>query len=98
LRESSNEISEKVESSKSVRVLVIPCNRELDLSKGQEGRKFHTVVALHIAYTMSRSSRYIQGGILQNKKEKNQPPFSPPSIWPDSGKLTGLEESRQNTT
>ena len=61
------------------------------------GRNFHTVVALHIAYTMSRSSRHIQGGILQNK-EKNQPPFSPPSIWQEGGNLTRLKESQQNTT
>ena len=60
------------------------------------GRKLHTVVALHIAYTMSRSSKHIQGGILQNKKEKiNHLSHLPLS---SCGKLTGLKESRQNTT
>jgi len=61
------------------------------------GKKFHTVVALHTGHTMSRSSRHIQGGILQNKKEKNQPPFSPSSICPEARKLTCLKESQQNT-
>jgi len=62
------------------------------------GREFHTVVALHTGHTMRRSSRHIQGEILQKKKEKKSITFSPPSIGPKDGKLTGLKESQQNTT
>ena len=57
-----------------------------------KGGKFHTVVALHIGHTMSRSSRRTQEGILQKKNQ----PHSLTCL--EGGKLTGLKEPQQNTT